>query len=151
MGSEDGSVRCLEILGQTLYRRMLKKDGSSQIQLVGLIEAIGKGREGNRIKAVFWEGSLGIDVLNPDFEQVGNHERQGLTQLVRRNSARCLSARMPSIGNALNRAAWGRPNLSWRCWSLKKELLDAFHLPMQDDHLRSSQGQRLIERLHSDL
>ena len=34
---------------------------------------------------------------------------------------------MPSIGNALNRAAWGRPNLSWRCWSLKKELLDAFH------------------------
>ena len=47
MGNENGGVGALEILGQTLYGGILIKEWRRQIQLIGLIELIGKRREGD--------------------------------------------------------------------------------------------------------
>src|SRR5436309_1540776 len=78
IGGEDGRISSLEIRAKTRDRRILIKEGRSQIQLITLIETMGKLREGNRIKAVLWEGSLGIHLLKRHVEQVGNYMRKRL-------------------------------------------------------------------------
>ena len=53
MRGEDGRRGSLEIEGKTLDGRILIKVCRSQIELIALIEAIGKQLEGDRIETVF--------------------------------------------------------------------------------------------------
>src|SRR5689334_12916286 len=73
MRGEDGGISCCEILGKALYGRILKKECRCQIKLIDLIETIGQCCEDDRIKTILGEVFLAIDLLNPDFEPVGNH------------------------------------------------------------------------------
>jgi hypothetical protein len=50
---KNGSRGRLQILGEALYGRMLKKERGRQIKLIDLVETVGKLSEGDRIKAVF--------------------------------------------------------------------------------------------------